>query len=294
MRTLLVRSTLALFVASMVFIGTHQAQDVSAGHQFLTFVDKGTPAEFGANEAVVIDGTISYESSCATGIGDFFYPIADVYVVPSGFTGTALSDVSGTPNTFIGFSGGVFISELIAYTAPGGNLGSGTYAIIFDECQNEVFDGHDFILDPAFTVKIPVYAPSPPLGTILAAKNRAELQKDHWEKVRFSYKWLFKFADSVDGPSKKDIADKIEGFAEKFASQLGGADIKKGTANTILAVRDHYKGIEADPPDYNFEQVVTLEPREPLDPQTNDLLVVAGALGGEAAGGMRQPSPRHC
>ena len=128
----------------------------------------------------------------------------------------------------------------------------------------------------------------------MAAKNNAKLQELHWENVKFTYKWLFKFADSVSGPSKKDIADKIKGFAEKLASQLGGADIKEGTANTILAVRDHYKGIQADPPDYNYKQIVTLAPREPLDPQTNDLLVVAGALGGEAAGGMREPSPRPC
>ncbi|HEY5625268.1 MAG TPA: hypothetical protein VIT93_02150, partial [Dehalococcoidia bacterium] len=285
-RSFLFRSIIAVLVAGLVvLIGTHEQRDVSASHQFLTFEKNGDSfAEFGPNEAIVIDGAIEFLKGCGGGTDDFLYPVADVYVVPSGDSGPELIDVSGSPNTFVAFGGGVFISEIVAFTAPGGNLGSGTYAIIFDECQNGVLDAADFVQDPAFRVKIPVNVPLLPSVSIFAAKDRAGNLKDHWENARTTYDWLFKLADAVKGPDKKDIADKIKDFSEKLAGQLGGADIKEGTLNTILAVQSHYKGIEADPPDLDYQQLITLEPRGPLELPSNDPLTEAGILAGGAAG----------
>jgi hypothetical protein len=90
--------------------------------------DQGQTAVFGSNAIVRIDGSITYESHCAKpGSNDFFHPATDVYVVPSGETSGTLEDASGgRPNTIVS-SASAFTDEVIAMTAPAGNLETGDY-----------------------------------------------------------------------------------------------------------------------------------------------------------------------
>jgi hypothetical protein len=81
---------------------------------------------FGPNEAVTIDlGQIKFINSCPSGVDDFIYPFADIYVIPANSNisiGSSLMDVSGAPNTVEAASGGVFVSETIGFTILGGVL----------------------------------------------------------------------------------------------------------------------------------------------------------------------------
>src|SRR5690606_21797598 len=92
---------------------------------------------YGPNSYVVIDfGTLTRDC-------DRFWTTSDIYVVPSGTVseGGTLSDVSGSPNTVMGTSlGSAVLGEVIGITAPGGNIGPGTYDIVEDTCQDGVFD----------------------------------------------------------------------------------------------------------------------------------------------------------
>src|SRR3712207_7989970 len=51
------------------------------------------------------------------------------------------------PNTVWGAHGGLFISETIGFAAPSGKIGSGTYAVVYDECQDGKYHpGVDFLV----------------------------------------------------------------------------------------------------------------------------------------------------
>src|SRR5713101_5128138 len=116
--------------------------------QFLQWPDGSSFTTFGPNAAVTIDlGAINYVNTCPSDSGnDSFFAFADIYVVPSGSVslGMTLKDVSnplGIPDTVQGSGvGNVFIDETIGFTAPSGHLKPGTYAVIYDECQDGKLD----------------------------------------------------------------------------------------------------------------------------------------------------------
>jgi hypothetical protein len=100
---------------------------------------------------------------------------ASVYVVPSGSVrlSARLTDVAGTPNTIQAVGGGLFIDEPIGITRPGGRIGPGTYAVVYDECQNGMLDAEDEVFEPALAVVIP--DPNvPPLP------SRTALKRESW------------------------------------------------------------------------------------------------------------------
>ena len=100
-------------------------------------------ATFGPNEAVTI---VSGQAQIFfPGCSNPLQPATNIYVVnvSSLSDGAALVDVSnsaGTPNTAFLFGGGGLGDETIAYTAPSGFLGTGTYGVVFDNCQDGKFD----------------------------------------------------------------------------------------------------------------------------------------------------------
>ena len=139
--------------------------NLSNAQQTLQWPDGTSFTTFGANEAITIDlGIIEFIRNCPGGIEDFIFPFADVYVIliiPGGSValGDSLIDVNNFPNTVQASSGGAFVSEIIGITKPSGNIGNGLYAVIFDECQNEIFDAEDAQFAPAFKVTLPAQIP---------------------------------------------------------------------------------------------------------------------------------------
>ena len=91
--------------------------------------------------------------------------------------GSALSDINGYPNTVVGAGGGIFVSETIGYTQPGGSIGDGTYSVVYDEDQDGILEPYDFIQEPAFTVDTSGSS-IPPLDlTMLKSKAQSEADK---------------------------------------------------------------------------------------------------------------------
>lgn len=139
-----------------------------ASGQFLFWPNGSSLTTFGGNEGIFIDtGAIDFVRFCEKNAiddvvtNDFLFPFADIYIVLSGSVslGSALTDVSGTPNTVQGTTGGLFVEEFLGITKPDGKVKPGTYAVVYDECQNGELDPIDFLLDPAFNVVIPVNVP---------------------------------------------------------------------------------------------------------------------------------------
>ncbi len=132
------------------------AAPASAGHQFLWWNDGGSSfAQFEPNATLRIHtGAIDFVNSCPVpGIPDSIWPWTDVYIVPAGSVsdGSQLTDVGGGPaNAVMGSSmGGVFIEEVIGFTAPSVSIGAGEYAVVYDECQDGKFQaGVGALFDP--------------------------------------------------------------------------------------------------------------------------------------------------
>ena len=302
--------------------------------QFLKW-DEGGDTQvpvFGPNSAVTIyQGSIDFVRGCPVGgVDDGFWPWADVYVVPAGSVedGTKLiddqgnsMDRSGRHNTVMGTSqGGLFIEETIGFTKPDGAIGTGKYAVVYDECQDGRFDAtYDKVFDPAFRVNVPADIPQLP-SSIGKIKADAAAQKESWENMHTAYEWLFQASDLLKvagkvwacgwddlainllrfdgGPSSVftcDTGDKhflvanlqIAGLVAKAAEfgmgWMTGANPKKMTLQNIQNNAGHYAGIAADPPDPQFRQLTPLEAREVIDPVSGDRLDIAAADVGTAA-----------
>ena len=85
-----------------------------------------------------------------------------------------------------GASDGSFVGETIGYTRPGGgNVGQGTYAVVYDECQNGKVDSEDAVFDPAFEVVINHNIPSFEGPAFSAIKADAVYQQRKWERGCF-------------------------------------------------------------------------------------------------------------
>ncbi len=264
------------------------AGPVVAGHQFLRWPDGDAFTTFGPNELILIDiGAIEFVTSCPEmAIEDFIWPFADIYVIPSGSgqSGAALSDVTGSKNTAWGASGGgVFVSQILGVTAPSGSLGPGTYAVVFDECQNGIFDGPDFVADPAFRVVIPADLPAPPIS--LDFKDRARTQAFRLRSMHAFTKALF-FVAQLAGKAKAPGASRPSNESLGRMISLAGdaikktglrlVDIKAGALSTILQVFRYHDALAKDPPDPDFDQVTTLGPRPAFPSHDPDPLVRQG------------------
>ena len=268
------RPLLLLVVTAIAAIaGSLGSPAARASHQFLQWPDSSTFTTFGGNQAITIDlGAIEYIPDCGgQGVNDTFFPVSDIFIVPSGVAPGPLADLSGAPNTVIGASDGTFVSETIGFTAPGGSVGPGTYAVVYDECQDGTLDANDAVFDPAFAVDTQINVPGLPPGEIAAIKSRASAAEAHWEQAHTAYEWLFTLAKQVK-PNKTDIANKLNKMIALLGGKLG-ADPKKGALALIAAQSSHYAAIAADPPDANYAQLTGLPARSPLERDADDAIV---------------------
>lgn len=250
---------------------------------------------FGPNQAVTIANGIGPMARCG-GI----LPVIEIYVVnvSSMADGASITDVSnanGLPNTVFPFSGGFFGGETIAFTAPGGNLGPGTYGIVMKSCRDGVFHaGSDMFMYPAFEVVIDANIPVLADPSIAALKNRAHEQAqkfvDMWAVVN-ALEWLERanmFRECIHlvmhgGPA--GIAHCAAMWAYHAATY---ALVIRPAHHTTDDAISHYEGIHADPPDPLFQQVTPLEPFERMAedadrPILNAMFRWSNTMGSEAA-----------
>lgn len=266
------RKLFAVVIAMLALTVLSLPPAANAGQQ-LDWGDGTDFHVFGPNESVVIDtGQMEVVSDCASEghdeyIDDVPLVFTDIYVVRSGTTA-----LSGVPNTVQGASDGSFVSELIATTAPGGSLGNGTYAVIYDECQDGFFDpGVDFVADPA--IQVSVASGVPPLPSLTAFKADAAEQASHWEEAHLAFHALFILAKVIDGAT---IAGRVDAFLFGFnlVALHPFEDLAlKAAENTYK----HYRGLAADPPDPDFQQLAPLPARDVLDAESQDPLLVRSA-----------------
>ncbi|MBD5784737.1 PKD domain-containing protein [Cellulosimicrobium terreum] len=228
---------------------------------------------YGANEVVLIE-TGGLTRDC-----DFIETTSDVYVVPTGSvsSGGALSDVSGTPNTIQSFLlGSAVIDEQVAITAPGGTLGTGTYDVVEDTCQNGIFDGSDSIQREAFSVQIPSSVPALPSGAIAGMKTAAAAEADHWRDAALAYTVLFTVYSTYELVSSAMVRD-MAGFMQFYLTYICSVPavsaspegspisihcptasiqdtlrLQMEVVRTVVNHSRHYEGIAADPPDPDF------------------------------------------
>ncbi|NLE99072.1 MAG: hypothetical protein GX596_13960, partial [Propionibacterium sp.] len=233
---------------------------------------------FGPNQYVTIDiGTLTRDC-------DVFWTTSDLYVVPTGTVseGSALTDVSGAPNTVMGtgLGSGIF-GEVIAITAPGGTLGPGTYDIVEDTCQDGIFNGTDSILSNAFEVVIPTDIPVLPDPQIQAMKSGATAQAEHWASAALAYEAFFAATTAY---SLISDATNFQGFyltyvcaflpeiegspVSPWCPTVSASDVMRLQAAVVKTIVDrssHYRGIAADPPDPNFQDPSVPGPREGIE-----------------------------
>ena len=251
----------------------------------ISFGDKGSSATFGANEIVGIDGSITYRNDCPKpGIDDWFYPATDVYLVPAGSGTGTLQDVGGgRPNTIVA-TATAFLDEVIATTAPAGNLDEGEYDVVYDTCQDGEFDpGFDAVFADAVTVRLPDVLPLAD-GAIGRIKSEARDEYAAWMKTRKDMSGIFKLADRALKVQCK--AGNAIGCAMRRLDYFDG--VKERFLTLLLSQANHYLAIAEDPPDANFDTLTTLAPVDvPRDHSDSELgNALADALrpfAGEAA-----------
>ena len=192
MRRILVAMVVCSVLAPLtVAVDGRSEAEAATGAVNLLFTAGGDPARYGANQVVALEaGNINFVADCTSlvggggerptpGVKDSFQPFADLYIVPAGssFTNNAkLVDAAGVPNTVHGGLAGSFLYEPLGATKPIGNITSGTFGIVVDECQNGVFDtGEDSFIDDTFRVDVTQFVPSigPELPAFFALKQRA-------------------------------------------------------------------------------------------------------------------------
>lgn len=274
------KRALAVAVAAALFTAA-EAQAADS----LSFGEQGSRASFGANAIVRIDGSISYRNDCPKpGISDWFYPATDVYIVDPGEGTGTLNDVGGgRPNTIVA-TATAFGDEVIAMTAPAGNLDEGEYDVVYDTCQDGQYDpGFDTIFDRAVTVELPYVMPLADQA-IRGLKDESREEYASWMQTRKSMEGIFKQADkALKSYCKVGNAiacsmrklDYFDGVKEKFLTLL-------------LSQANHYLAIAEDPPDGDFEKVTHVAPVDlPRDHSDSEFgNAVADALrpfAGEAA-----------
>ncbi len=272
-------AALAVTLVAAVFAAEAQAADS------ISFGDKGSGATFGANEIVGIDGSITYRNDCPKpGIDDWFYPATDVYLVPAGSGTGTLQDVGGgRPNTIVA-TATAFLDEVIAMTAPAGNLDEGEYDVVYDTCQDGEFDpGFDTVFAGAVTVRLPDVLPLAD-GAIGRIKSEARDEYAAWMKTRKDMSGIFKLADRALKVQCK--AGNAIGCAMRKLDYFDG--VKERFLTLLLSQANHYLAIAEDPPDANFDTLTTLAPVDvPRDHSDSELgNALADALrpfAGEAA-----------
>lgn len=215
-------------------------------------------ASYGPNESIEIIAGVGYKPDCRDAFGmpkgtndGFAVQFADAYIVPSGSIQGG-GKIDGTPKPLIAFSF-LVLGEQIGITAPTGKIGPGSYAVIFDECQDGRFDpAEDAIWDPGFTVGgDPTGLPtSLDLRALKAAADTAA--KDTAPLVQYC---AGKVAHEVQVPGVVVTATVVLSVGYPV---LGIANKSTWAAPSICTtagqLKRHYEAIRDDPPDPDYKQ----------------------------------------
>ncbi len=261
--------------------------------QALLWPDGNSFTTFGPNQLVIIDLGIM-DIKC-----DDFFPATNIHVVNSGEVclGCALTEASGGINTVVGTGQGLFISEIIASTMPiPGGLGSGLYAVVYDECQDGMFDLDDVVFEPSsgglncpgchvefggFEVILPSVLP-PIDPAIIEIKASAGAQAQDLQIMQSRLVPFFHLLEALEkGVAAFELFHgnpyhAIVWVANHLAQTSSGIHPIQIAITQVANAVNHYQGIAADPPDPNFEQITALGAVQFIIPQTDDPLVVAG------------------
>ena len=269
MRRLLILVSVIMLLATGLMIPTTPvaaAVDLSLGKVLWFNEDGSSSITIGPNGAAdVWLGQIEY-------MCDTFYPIANVYVVAgTPVAGGGLVDVSGSPNVVIGSWGGGF-SETIAYAKPSGKLGPGSYSVVYDECQNGVYDaGVDALFVDAITVVFPPGVLPPIDPAIAAIKGDAAISAIRarillegyrlYTQMLKAYELLQCLSGGIVSCAISQATDALKDYLmEQLRGSLGLVDVKEAALDLAEDVTLMYTGLAADPPDPDFRQPTVLGP----------------------------------
>src|SRR5579864_4601301 len=242
----------------------------------LVWPNGDTTMRFGPNTEVAISTGALGSNACPTASATL--PTARIYVVPSGTAtpGASLSNIGGPPHTVLGLAqGGGFVDASLGSTAPSGRIGTGTYPVVYNVCQDGIVGQFDSVFDPAFSVFVPVGAMAP-LGTDVgffkasASNNLAALEAAHPQ-----YRALFDYIRSNSNSSSPGPFNDILQIIVNLSGSSRVSDPKNLLLTELASTAEDYVAIIADPPDAQYQQVTQLRPMQQLDPETGDPLIAA-------------------
>lgn len=239
-------------------------------------------ATFGPNAQVQIWGGLVYrDEGCGEdGVDDFVYPASDVYIVVHGGAEGHLVDVTGSPNTVIQYQS-VFADEIIGITAPAGRLGPGTYDIVYDTCQDGIFDPEvDTAFPNAITVTLPEVLPAPD-AALADVKAAAYHEYVTWKLASRIMDWIWKLNQkAVKGGCKAGNPTACALKYGKFYSV-----VQEKFAGLLANEGQHWLAIYEDPPNPDFDRPVSLAPVTdlPSDPIAGENALLDALLRGVEA-----------
>lgn len=282
-------TVLALVVALFAAHSPHAARATGGTLEWNENGDAFTT--FGANASITIyQGTIQFLNNCKSGTNDSFYPTADIYIIPINAMPAIGGDlksaaVGGQPSDTViaGASGGLFIDETIGFTQPSGKVGAGTYAVVYDECQDGTLGPEDEVFAPALQVVLPTNVPllfSTDIGNI---KTAACGQAADWLQQTGIDTNTFDLINDLASLAPSDMLDNVIARLEEKVSQRTGVDPIAVALNAVRQEANHYLALCNDPPDPNYQQLATAGSRQVVDPGSRDQLDLGGAAIGTAA-----------
>ncbi|MFG3690423.1 PxKF domain-containing protein [Micromonospora sp. NPDC047740] len=213
-----------------------------------------THGTFGANAAIRVWGDLAFKNSgCPEdGVPDFVYPTSDVYIVVPGTAMGHLVDVTGgKPNTVVQY-GSVFDDEIIGITTPAGRLPAGEFDVVFDTCQDGVFQPEDdAVFSRAIKVEIPAELP-PPDAALTSLKAAAYQEYESWKNTQRIMNGVWKLVQKAlkngcKAGNPTACALKYGNYFNPIQEQFNGLLLNQG---------QHYLGIYEDPPNPDFDQPV--------------------------------------
>ena len=249
---------LAVVVAAAASVLVAVAAPASANQDSLWFGKIGeTTGSYGPNQAVRIWGDLSFknEGCPEDGVPDFVYPTSDVYIVVPGTAVGHLVDVTGNrPNTVVQYAS-VFDDEVIGITTPAGSLQGGEYDVVFDTCQDGVFDpDQDTVFSRVLTVTIP--GDLPPADAALTSLKEASYEEyESWKNTSRVINGVWKLVDKALSSGCR--AGNPTACALKYGNYF--SPIQKQFDGLLLNQGQHYLGIYEDPPNPNYKSPIVLE-----------------------------------
>jgi hypothetical protein len=214
----------------------------------------GTPV-YGANNNVeVLGGSVRTQGCLITGGKD---DTGAVYIANTDII--LKREPDGSPGAFtpittsISALGGLDLGTVLGMTKPTGPIPSGTYTVVYDECQDKRLapdPGFDAEFRNAFRVEVPANAPT--LTSLAEQKKKAQDAADAAAQVQKVIKIYGKF-------------QKASGVIAKVAPEAGWTraaaslpSVSGAFGTSVSAFGKDAQRIANDPPDQAFAQVTEL------------------------------------